>query len=157
MRDWVKTTFVSGLVLIAGIQIFRPARTNPPEEPGRSIHAVLPVEPAVGNLLNRSCNDCHSNSTSWPWYSEVAPVSWLVASDVSRGRRTMNLSDWADYSAGQRRELLHNICEVATTGEMPQLTYRAIHRDARLSHADRQILCTWAGRAGAASTETGEE
>lgn len=156
MRNWVKTTLMSGVVAFVAIQIIRPARTNPPEEPGRSIHAVVPVDPAVANVLNRSCSDCHSNSTSWPWYSRVAPVSWLIVSDVNRGRHAMNLSDWADYSTSQQSELLHEVCMEAAAGEMPQSTYRLIHRDARLSEGDRQNLCSWAYSTGAAPTQAGE-
>lgn len=156
MRNWVKTTLMSGVVALAAIQIVRPARTNPPEELGRSIHAVAPLDPAVANLLNRSCSDCHSNSTSWPWYSKVAPVSWLVVSDVNRGRHAMNLSDWADYSTGQQRELLQDVCTETVTGEMPQSTYRLMHRGARLGEADRHLLCSWAYGAGA-PTQAGEE
>lgn len=155
MRNWVKTTLMSGVVAAVAIQIIRPARTNPPEEPGRSIHAVAPVDPVVANLLSRSCSDCHSNSTSWPWYSGLAPVSWLVVSDVNRGRRAMNLSDWADYSTSQRSELLHQVCTEAASGEMPQSTYRLIHRSARLSEADRQNLCSWA-YTSEAPTQAGE-
>lgn len=153
MRSWMKTTLLSGLVVIAAVQIYRPSRTNPPEEPGRSIHALAPVDPAVAALLNRSCNDCHSNATVWPWYSNVAPVSWLVVSDVNRGRQALNWSDWADYSAGQQAKLLSDVCEETATGEMPQSLYRLIHREARLSADDRQLLCSWAHQ----STQLAEE
>ena len=158
MRTWMKASLAFAGVAILAAQIVRPPRTNPPEQPGHSIHAVSPVTPEVAGILNRSCNDCHSNSTVWPWYSQVAPASWLVALDVHRGRKAMNLSEWTSYPPKQQRELLHDVCEEAAKGEMPEAQYVAIHRKAKLSFADRQLLCNWAyGNAGATSSEAAGE
>jgi hypothetical protein len=155
MRKWIPATLLSAGLTILAIQIVQPARTNPPEQPGHRLDAVAPVDPAAAGLLNRSCTDCHSHATVWPWYSRVAPISWLVVSDVNRGRRAMNLSEWAGYSAEQKGELQHDICEEARTGEMAPSIYRLAHRNARLNETDRRRLCQWAdstaGRPSAAS------
>lgn len=157
MRKRLLTLLVFAGVTILAAQIVRPPRTNPPEQTGRSIHAVTVIDPQIATLLNRSCNDCHSNSTVWPWYSQVAPASWLVALDVHRGRKAMNFSEWATYPPKQRRELLQSVCEEAAKGEMPEVQYLAIHRNARLSLADRQLLCNWAYQTGGnVSEEAGE-
>lgn len=155
MGRWLKAALAATGVTLAAIQIVRPPRTNPPEQSGRSIHAASSMEPAVGSLLQRSCGDCHSNSTVWPWYSQVAPVSWLVSADVNRGRRALNLSEWAGYPPEQRAELLHDMCEEITQGEMPGSMYTALHRQARLTSADRQKICGWVHTAmgGTAATK----
>ena len=90
------------LLLIIVVQVYRPERTNPIADPKQGIHAILTVEPQVVSVMSRSCNDCHSNQTTWPWYSQVAPASWLVVSDVNRGRAAVNFSEWRKYSADEQ-------------------------------------------------------
>src|SRR5579884_867516 len=91
MRVWLKRTILTLVVLFVAIQFVRPPRTNPPINPNLEISAVHPLAPEVESIFTRSCNDCHSNRTVWPWYSGVAPSSWLVAGDVNEGRSKMNL------------------------------------------------------------------
>jgi len=88
--------------------------------------------------------DCHSNQTVWPWYSYMAPVSWLVERDVRRGRDHLNLSEWPQYTFQQKQELLADIATAVKNGEMPLRQYTLIHRRARLSEADTDMVYTWA-------------
>ncbi|MEN8374044.1 MAG: heme-binding domain-containing protein [Gemmatimonadota bacterium] len=113
-------------------------RSNPP------IGAELEAPAAVLEVLRRSCYDCHSNETTWPWYSRVAPVSWLVARDVSEGREAVNYSVWGSYPAGELAELLEETWEEVAEGEMPPAMYVWLHSEARLTTADREILRSWA-------------
>ena len=83
-------------------------------------------------ILHRSCFDCHSNETKWPWYSYVAPVSWLVADDVYEGRRHMNFSLWADYNT-----------KLVEIGEMPLWFYLPLHPTAELLPEDVQVIVSW--------------
>ena len=129
-------------VFLAG-QLIRPARTNPPTDPARTLGARLPVTPAASAVMKRACRDCHSNDTRWPWYSKVAPVSWLVFDHVKSGRRHFNYSEWAGYAPDKTRKLLHDICEEVQDGSMPVGSYTLVHQDARLSDADVQALCSW--------------
>ncbi len=99
----------------------------------------------VREVLRRACYDCHSNETVWPWYGQVAPVSWLVARDIALGREAVNYSLWSRYPAGERRELLEETWEEVAEGEMPPAAYRALHPQARLDPADRAVLRAWAG------------
>jgi Haem-binding domain len=131
----------AGLILVA--QAFRPSRTNPPMDVTQDLSVVTRVDAAVQPILDRSCNDCHSNRTVWPWYSAIAPVSWLVASDVNGARRHMNFSEWAAYLAYQRQSHLDEICKIVTEGDMPPLTYTLMHAAARLSDSDREAICRW--------------
>lgn len=104
----------------------------------------LHVSPEAGLLLKRACMDCHSNRTLWPWYSYVAPTSWLVERDVSKGREHLNFSEWDQYTFKQRQELLAHIATAVKNREMPLPQYLLIHRDARLSDADTDVLYGWA-------------
>lgn len=131
------------LVALVGAQFVRPARDNPPVDAGSTLEATAQVPAPVGDLLRRACYDCHSNQTRWPWYSEVAPVSWLVARDVRLGRGQLNFSAWGEYNAYDRADLLDEACEETTEGNMPLGIYTMMHSRARLSPADVAALCAW--------------
>jgi hypothetical protein len=144
----IRFTKQIALVLIVGAgatQLVRPARTNPPTDSSRTMMAVTHLPPDVQSVLERSCRDCHSHDTRWPWYSNVAPVSWLVIDDVNHGRRHFNYSDWAQYDRGKVPQLLHDICDLTRKGEMPLSIYLWMHPDARLTDQDVSTLCTWTG------------
>jgi hypothetical protein len=87
-------------------------------------------------ILRRACFDCHSNETVWPWYAYVAPVSWLVASDVEEGREELNFSQWDAYNADRQAHKIKECGEEVAEGEMPLWFYVPAHPEARLSQAD---------------------
>jgi hypothetical protein len=124
------------LVLIAGL-VFRIDRTNPPVE--SDIEAPLAVAP----LLRSACYDCHSNQTRWPWYSQVAPASWLLGRDVSEGRAELNFSTWDRYDAKRKLKLLKESAHEIEEGEMPPWYYLPLHREARLNDTEKQGLAAW--------------
>ena len=131
-------------VLLIAIQFYRPERSNPVVDPAGDITAQVPVPPAVRTILERSCFDCHSNRTRWPWYSNVAPASWLVAHDVTEGRERLNFSEWGSYKQGKRVSRLDMMISEVDKGEMPLKNYLLMHGEADLAEADKDILCTWA-------------
>jgi hypothetical protein len=139
----VRRVALGAVAVIILIQAYRPSRTNPPVDAKQEISAVMSVDAGVQSIFNRSCNDCHSGRTVWPWYSEVAPVSWLVASDVRDGRRHMNFSEWGSYPGFKRADMLNETCKLVTQRDMPPLTYNLMHAPARLSDSDRQAICAW--------------
>ena len=130
-------------VLFLAIQVVRPDRTPPPLAPDRSIYvqAELPVE--VGAIFKRACRDCHSVETQWPWYVQVAPVSWWMADHVRHAREHLNLSDWVGYDRDARRNKLTQICDQVTLEEMPLKSYLVMHGDAKLTKDDVRALCEW--------------
>ena len=150
MWIWLKRIVLAVLVFAAVAQVIRPARTNPPIDPMREIHAALPVDSSVSAILARSCNDCHSNRTVWPWYSQVAPVSWLVAYDVRQGRSKLNFSEWDSHGAEANQKLLEEICSEVRDGEMPGWQYSLLHPESKLSLADTETVCGWTRTAGGA-------
>lgn len=143
MKVWMKRILMALVVLLAVIQVARPARTNPPVDQKLEISAIHTGSPQAMGVLERSCNDCHSNRTVWPWYTNVAPVSWLVAHDVQEGRGEMNLSQWGNYDAQKRQKLLGKMCEEVSEGGMPGTAYQWMHPQARLNSADVQTVCAF--------------
>ena len=143
MRKLLKRSFLFLLFVFIGIQLGRPSRTNPPVDSSREFSAVYPVNEAVKSTLQRSCNDCHSNRTVWPWYSNVAPASWLVAHDVNEGRNAMNLSNWSASQNENSQELVAKMCEEVSQKEMPPFQYTLMHPDAKVSGPEANAICLW--------------
>ena len=135
---WVPAVVISAAI---GIQFVRPPRTNPTTDPSRTLAARTSLTPDAAVVLDRGCRDCHSNDTRWPWYSNVAPVSWFVIDHVDHGRRHLNYSDWAQYEPDTATRLLKNACEFARKETMPLPSYVRVHGEARLSDRDIAALC----------------
>lgn len=132
--------FVGALVTI---QTIRPPRTNPPAI-GADLMRNAPAQ--VGRIFDRACRDCHSNDTRWPWYSNVAPISWTLVVHVNDGRDHFNVSEWATYDEDDQDKLLGSVCSLTKRGRMPIPSYLWIHDEARLSAADVATLCGWSDR-----------
>lgn len=143
MRPWIRKGLYILLPVFFLIQFFPPAKTNPATDPARTIHASFSMEPTVTSALTRACNDCHSNHTIWPWYSRLAPVSWLVVNDVTRGRRALNFSDWKSLSADKQQEMLPEICKEVSEREMPTEEYILMHPRAKLTSDEIKAICNW--------------
>lgn len=126
-------------------QLIPAARENPP-----SVEA-LAAPPPIATILRRACYDCHSNETRWPWYSRVAPLSWIIARHVTAGRRQVNFSEWGTYYPRTRRRKLQWIGRAVRNSKMPPWSYRLTHPEARLSDDDRVALKQWVESALAAS------
>lgn len=139
----LKWVVVAVVVVFVGLQFVRPARTNPAVDQSQMIHARLQVTPQVASILDRSCQDCHSSATRWPWYSNVAPMSWLVIDHVNHGRSHMNLSEWGKLDKRQADKKLQEMCEEVSDKVMPIDFYTWIHRSAKLSAEDIKTLCDW--------------
>lgn len=144
MQFNLKRASIIVVALLVVIQFFPVKRTNPPGEN----KMTAPAE--VQTVLKESCFDCHSNETVWPWYSRVAPVSWLVAHGVNTGRGKLNFSTWDQLEARKKDKLMVEIWDEVEGGEMPLSYYLPVHPQAKLSEADLAVLRTWTG-AGAAA------
>ena len=135
-----------GLGVFAGLQLFNPARTNPPVVTD-FIAAANPPAP-VAAALHAACYDCHSHETIWPWYAHIAPVSWLVVSDTTEGREHLNFSDWLDEAVRAAKKM-DRINEVLGYREMPPKKYTLIHAEARLTEAQLKEIMDWTDAAAA--------
>jgi hypothetical protein len=110
--------------------------TNPPQ-----VQEPAWDSPQTRELMRRACFDCHSNATTWPWYSRVAPVSWLVQNDVDGGRHHLNFSEW-----NRPQDNAKHVAAEAKTGDMPLWYYLPMHPAARLTDAEKQMLIEGAGK-----------
>lgn len=124
----------AAVAALIGLQFIRPARTNPPSDPKASFEAVAHPSPEVAASLKRACNDCHSNETVWPWYSHIAPASWMVAHHVNDGRKHLNFSEWTRTEPDE-------VCEQVRKGKMPLRSYTLLHPQARLSEQETAAVC----------------
>ncbi len=136
-RQTAAIALFAAAVLLA-MQLIPVDHSNPPVE------SDVQAPPAVMAVLKRSCHDCHSNETTWPWYSRVAPLSWFVAGHVHEGREHLNFSRWPTYDFDAQDLILREIYTVIRKDEMPLKTYLMGHPDARLSEQDKQTLLDWA-------------
>lgn len=112
-------------------------------------------DPQTLALAERACFDCHSNETAWPWYSNVAPVSWLVQRDVDEGRHALNFSEWG--MSAEEGEEGEEMAEAVYSGEMPPAVFLITHPEARLTDAEKQQLAQGLQRLGGARSVSGEE
>jgi len=130
---------ILALVVVLAVQFVPVAEINPPAE------GNVEISPELKAVLRRACYDCHSNETVWPWYSRVAPVSWLIVRDVTKGRAELNFSAWSQYNTRRRARKLKEIRQQIEKGKMPQWYYVAVHSNARLSATDRELVLQWVG------------
>jgi len=136
-------TFVVLASLFLVAQLVRPARTNPVTDQSLSLQSQLHVDSQVSIILDRSCADCHSNNTRWPWYTNITPVSWWVVGHVNDGRRDLNFSEWGTYDKRKQSRRLDQMCELAKSGAMPLGSYTPMHSGSKLSGDDLRTLCVW--------------
>jgi hypothetical protein len=134
---------VAGLAFGASLlaaQLVHPERTNPP------VVSDVAAPPEVEQVLRRACFDCHSNQTEWPWYTAVAPISWVLHRDVLEGRRRLNFSEWGEYASDPETlaRKLEQIAATVANGDMAPWYYRVLHSGARLTPAERERLVQWA-------------
>jgi hypothetical protein len=135
------------VVVFAAAQFFRPERTSPATDATRTIRAHVGTASGLVGVLDRACGDCHSNETTWPWYTKIAPVSWLMALSIAEGRKAVNFSNWGTYSVDEQRTLLSASCDDTSNGRMPGRAWTLLHPEARLAPEDIETICTAARRA----------
>src|SRR4030095_3779547 len=144
-RVWkiLRWVMVVAACLLVIVQFIRPAKTNPAADASLAIEPHVQVSPKVSAILDRSCVDCHSNKTRWPWYSHVAPISWFVIDHVNEGRKELNLSEWGTYDRRRQLGKLRQICREVTDGAMPLSSYTPMHAGSSLTPDDVKTLCDW--------------
>ena len=140
MSSRLKQAIVVLIVVFAAAQLVRPGHANPPTDPSRTIRAHAGTASGVAAIVERSCRDCHSNDTVWPAAAEVAPLSWLMASAVTKGRQAINFSEWGTYSPAVQRTLLSASCDDVSSGKMPSV-YTVVRPETRLSPQDVETIC----------------
>lgn len=133
----MKKTIIILVVILIGIQFIPLDRTNPP------VQSDFDAPADVKAIIKKACYNCHSNETDWVWYTKIAPVSFLTASDVYDGRKHLNFSDWNKY-AGNFAKVKEKIWEEVREENMPPWQYRIMHSNAQLTQEEKNILRNWA-------------
>ncbi len=136
-KNWARWATLAVVAALAGMQLVRPERTNPKVHEDLTLAAQYEVPGEVQRILERACADCHSNRTRWPWYSHVAPASWLLADHVKDGRRHFNMDDFTEEMS------IKDICQEIRVGSMPLKSYLLLHPGAKLTGAEIQTVCAW--------------
>ncbi len=144
MKKPGKTIFYILLAAAVTIQFFRPERNRDDAESDAGLINYLDVPQQLADKLENSCFDCHSNHTEYPWYSQVAPVSWILARHIREGKEEVNFSEFGDLDRRDMIGILSDICEVVEEGSMPLPGYVAMHRGAAFSEEELEELCEWA-------------
>lgn len=145
MKIAKKILMTVGLILVI-IQFIQPSHEATAEISPNDISKVVSIPDNVRFLMKGACYDCHSNNTIYPWYSYVQPVGWLLSNHISKGRKELNFSDFANYPARRKQSKMEEIAEVIGKDEMPLLSYRIIHRNANLDPVQKELLIDWANQ-----------
>lgn len=136
----MKATIAIFFIIIVLIQAIQVDKTNPKTETSKEIN----TNSEIMAIFKKACYDCHSNETVWPWYSNIAPFSWSIASHVEDGRKALNFSTWNDYSEEEKGKLLKKIHRTAYAA-MPLASYITFHEEADLTKDERNLIRDWTG------------
>ena len=130
-------------VIFVVIQFFRPARHIAEVNPTHEVTAAVAMPSDVQDIIRNSCYDCHSNNTRYPWYAEVMPAGWFLASHIKDAKQGLNFSEFATGSLRRQYHKLEEISEQIEEGEMPLPSYLILHRDAELTAGQKETLHRW--------------
>lgn len=141
----IKKIFIALLAILVIIQFFRPEK-NESNDLAYDISTMYEVPKEVDAILKVSCNDCHSNKTEYPWYSNVQPVAWWLADHVEDGKRHLNFSELTKRPIAIQNHKWEEVVEMVEKKEMPlkDYTYLGLHSEANLSVEQREVLISWA-------------
>lgn len=125
------------------MQFVRIDRTNPPIVSSETLESAVTVPADVSLVLSRSCNDCHSHKTTFPWYAQIQPAAFFLDDHILEGRHELNFSKFNTYEPKKKARKLEEICEEVTSAAMPLPSYLWIHGDAILTQSESKLLCDW--------------
>ncbi len=128
------------LIIILAVIQFIPALPESSPEPQSSLLVRDDMPEDVQSILQSACNDCHSNTSTWPWYAHVAPLSFWIGDHVEEGREHFNLSEWENYEPKKKAHKIEELVEMVEEKEMPLEKYTWMHSDAKLSQEQRDVL-----------------
>ncbi|MCF6404627.1 heme-binding domain-containing protein [Chitinophaga filiformis] len=141
-KTWLLMLFIA----FAVIQFIQPARNQSGQVLQTDITKVYPVPAGVRTILESACYDCHSNTTRYPWYSYIQPAGWWLVSHIREGKEELNFSDFGSYSSKRRISKLRSIESSIHDGTMPLSSYTSLHKEARLTEEEKQLVTAWAGK-----------
>ncbi len=131
------------LSLFGAIQFIRPNRNNDGRVPGSAFVQLYGVPDSMNQVLRVACYDCHSNHTSYPWYTNIQPIGWILAGHIKKGKSNLNFSEFNVYSTRKQLNKLKAIANQIEENEMPLKTYKLLHKKAKLSVEEKNLIVTW--------------
>jgi len=145
MRKILRAVFIVLIFGFVAIQFFQPEK-NKSEDRSNHFFQKENIPPQIESLITNACLDCHSNQTTYVWYHNIAPVSWLVNKDIKAGKEELNFSEWGNTNVFEKITLLEEICQETERKAMPIKLYRVMHKKARLSEEQISELCEFSNR-----------
>ncbi len=138
----IKKILIGLLVILIAIQFIKPER-NLSGNAEKDIATLYPMTDSVKLIVNKACADCHSNKTVYPWYASIQPVAFWLADHVNEGKGEINFNEFASYRIGKQNHKLKEVIEQVKEGEMPLNSYTLIHKEAKLTEAEKATLIQW--------------
>lgn len=139
----IKKILLALLIILIIIQFIQPARNTSGQILPTDITKIYAVPDSVQHVLKIACYDCHSNNTTYPWYSKIQPGAWFMANHIENGKADLNFSEFGTYSKRKQEHTLRLIASQITDDEMPVSSYKFIHKNARLSPPQKQLIIQW--------------
>lgn len=139
----MKKILLSLAVILIIIQFFTIDKTTPSTSPSSDFLVVTNLPTNIATILKSACYDCHSYDTQYPWYSNIAPVSWFLKKHINDGRHELNFSIWDDYTTKRKDHKLEEASELILEKDMPLPPYTWLHEKAQLSENERTLIANW--------------
>ncbi|MBK8945821.1 MAG: heme-binding domain-containing protein [Ignavibacteriae bacterium] len=139
----MKKTILIILGIFVVIQFIRIDKSVPDINYTNDIFRISNPTTEIKTMLKNACYDCHSYETKYPWYAEIAPVSWLLKNHIDEGRRHLNFSTWNEYDNEKKLHKLDECIEMVKSGEMPMQGYVMMHSEAELTDDQKNYLANW--------------
>jgi hypothetical protein len=140
----VKKIILVLLVVLIIMQFFHPKKNLASSKSASNISAVYNVSTDVSGILDKACNDCHSNNTKYPWYNNIQPVAWWLNNHIKEGKRGLNFDEFKSYRPAKQYHKLEELIDQVKKEEMPLTSYTIIHTEAKLTDEQKSSLVTWA-------------
>ncbi len=140
----IKKILIVLLIALVVIQFFHPEKNQSTGTQANAIATVHPVPQEVADILKVACNDCHSNNTVYPWYNNIQPFAWWLNDHVEEGKGELNFDEFATYKPKKAHRKMDEVIEQVKEGEMPLASYTWMHKEAKLTDAQKTTLINWA-------------
>lgn len=143
MNKVVKRILTPLLVILLLIQLIRIDKTNPTSDPSQDLIAILQPPDEIAHIIKSACYDCHSHHSTYPWYTNIAPISFWIKNHINEGRHHLNFSEWGTYADKRAHHKLEECYEEVLEGHMPLPSYLWMHPEARIDDRQRKSLAGW--------------
>lgn len=140
----IKKILLAIVIAFIAIQFIQPVRNTSGQVLPTDISKTVFVPKNVKHVLQTACYDCHSNNTNYPWYNYVQPAAWILANHIKHGKKDLNFSEFGSYSIRRQQSKFKSIISQIKDGEMPLYSYTVIHKNARLTQEQKDLIINWA-------------